>query len=442
MGSVVAGLLEQVPIPEMFLVRQIFPKERIERGDIRDVLRGKLEDKQVGQTIKPGMRIAITAGSRGIANVDLITRSLVDYVREKGGEPFIVAAMGSHGGATADGQRKILAKLGITEQAMGCPVKTDMDVRTIGTNEKGEEVSIDKNAYEADGIIVSCRIKPHTCFRGPYESGIMKMMAIGLGKQAGAERCHAKGFQHMAENIPLYGKTVLKNAKILFAAAVVENAFDETAEFHVLHPGEIETEEPKLLETARSKLPQIYVPSCDVLICDTIGKNFSGSGMDANITGTFVTPYAYGGLKSQRVAILDLSDESYHNGCGCGMAHAATRRFFDKMDFELTYPNVITSTVIENVRIPMILETDRQAIQVCIRTCTDVEKEDIRIVRIANTSQVEYLYLSKAYYQEALKNPKLEILSEPQEMCFDENGNLLDLGQIGPLTQQKKKAGI
>lgn len=179
-------------------------------------------------------------------------------------------------------------------------------------------------------------------------------------------------------------------------------------------------------------LPQIYVPSCDVLICDTIGKNFSGSGMDANITGTFVTPYAYGGLKSQRVAVLDLSDESYHNGCGCGMAHATTRRFFEKMDFELTYPNVITSTVIENVRIPMVLENDRQAIQACIRTCTDIDKENPRIVRIANTSQVEYIYLSEAYYEEALKNSNMEVLTKPQDMRFDKQGGLLDLGHIGP----------
>ena len=432
MGGVVAGLLEDVEIPKMFKVKQLFHKGRIERGDIPAALRDKLEEKKAGNAIKPGMRIAITAGSRGIANVDVITRSIVDYVREKGGEPFVVAAMGSHGGATSEGQREILAKLGITEETMRCPIKTDMAVRVVGKNQKGEEVSIDKNAYEADGIIVSCRIKPHTCFRGPYESGIMKMMAIGLGKQAGAERCHARGFGHMAENIPLYGKTVLKNTNILFAAAVLENAFDETAVFSVLWPDEIEEEEPKLLEQARSMLPQIYVPSCDVLICDTIGKNFSGSGMDANITGTFVTPYAYGGLKSQRVAVLDLSDESYHNGCGCGMAHATTRRVVEEMDVELTYPNVITSTVIENVRIPMVLENDRQAIQVCIRTCTDIDKENPRIVRIANTSQVEYIYLSEAYYEEALKNSNMEVLTKPQDMRFDKQGGLLDLGHIGP----------
>ena len=433
MGNVVEGLLAGVKIPKMFKVKQKFPKERIARTDIPAVLRLKLEERGVGKSIKPGMQIAITAGSRGIANVDVITRTIVEYVREKGGRPFIVAAMGSHGGAASEGQREILSKLGITEASMGCPIKTDMAVQPIGRNLRGEEVSIDKNALEADGIIVSCRIKPHTCFRGPYESGIMKMMAIGLGKQAGAEQCHSRGFQHMAENIPLYGRTILENTNILFAAAVLENAFDETKEFHILWPNEIEEEEPRLLEKAKSLLPQIYVPSCDVLVCDTIGKNFSGSGMDANITGTFVTPYAYGGLKSQRVAILDLSDESYHNGCGCGMAHAATRRFFEKMDFELTYPNVITSTVIENVRIPMILANDKQAIQVCIRTCTDIDKENPKIVRIANSSHVEYIYLSEAYYREALLDSRMEVQSEPQEMQFDASGNLKDLGFIEPV---------
>lgn len=430
MESVVANLLENVKIPKMFKVKQIFPKDRIERTYIPSEMRKLLLEERFSGQIKPGMKIAVTAGSRGIANADLITKVIVDYVREKGADPFVVAAMGSHGGATSEGQRAILAKLGITEETMGCPVKTDMDVVSVGRNAEGTEVKMDKNAFEADGIILNCRIKPHTCFRGPYESGIMKMMAIGLGKQAGAEICHARGFQHMAHNIPLFGKTVLEHAPVLFAVAVLENAFDETAKFVVLNHDEIEEKEPELLEEAKNMLPKIYVPECDVLICDTIGKNFSGSGMDANITGTFVTPYAHGGLKSQRVAVLDLSDESYHNGCGCGMAHATTRRFFEKMDFELTYPNVITSTVIENVRIPMVLANDRQAIQVCIRTCTDIDPEKVRIVRIANSSEVEYIYLSEAYYDLAAAEPRFQVLTEPEEMGFDSEGNLVDLGNI------------
>ena len=192
MGSVVANLLENVKIPKMFKVKQIFPKDRIERIYIPSEMRKLLLEERFSGQIKPGMKIAVTAGSRGIANADLITKVIVDFVKEKGADPFVVAAMGSHGGATSEGQRAILAKLGITEETMGCPVKTDMDVVSVSRNAEGTEVKMDKNAFEADGIILNCRIKPHTCFRGPYESGIMKMMAIGLGKQAGAEICHAR----------------------------------------------------------------------------------------------------------------------------------------------------------------------------------------------------------------------------------------------------------
>lgn len=258
----------------------------------------------------------------------------------------------------------------------------------------------------------------------------MKMMTIGLGKQAGASVCHAAGFKYMAKYVPMFGRAILKHANILFAVAVLENAYDETERIVALNHDEIEEEEPKLQEISKSLLSRICVPECDVLVCDVIGKNFSGSGMDPNITGTFVTPYASGGLKSQRVAVLDLSKESHHSGVGIGMAHATTRRFFDKMDFELTYPNLITSTVIENARIPLVMKNDKEAIQVCVRTCTDVDHDKIRIVRIANSLKVEHILLSEAYYDEVKNNPDFTIESEPQEMDFDEDGNLRDLGQI------------
>lgn len=431
MKSVVSGLLENVAIPRMFQVRQIFPEEKIEEDQISKILHEKMEEDKFASQITPGMTVAITVGSRQIANILTITKTIVDFVKEKGGKPFIVAAMGSHGGATEEGQREILKNYGVTEESMGCPVKCSMEVVKIGTNEEGMDVLIGKDAAEADGIIVNCRIKPHTCFRGPYESGIMKMMTIGLGKQAGADVCHEAGFGQMAKYVPMFGRAILKCANILFAVAVLENAYDQTAKIAVVNHDEIEEQEPGLLEEAKSLLPCIVVPECDVLICDVIGKNFSGSGMDPNITGTFVTPYASGGLKSQRVAILDLSKESHHSGCGMGMAHATTRRFFDKVDFDLTYPNLITSTVVENARVPMVMKNDKEAIQVCIRTCTGIDKNNVRIVRIANSLQVEHIMLPEAYYEEAKKNPRLIIESEPKEMEFDEDGNLIGVGKIG-----------
>lgn len=430
MEGVVSKLVENVMIPKMFKVRQIFPHDGIEVSEIPEKINELMSREELKNQIKPGMKIAITAGSRGIANVDLITKSIVDFVKNLGAEPFIVAAMGSHGGATSEGQRAILRNLGITEESMGCEIKSSMEVVKIGVTEEGLDVKISKDAWEADGIIISCRIKPHTCFRGPYESGIMKMMTIGLGKQAGAEVCHAAGFKHMAEHVPMFGKAILKNANILFAVAVLENGFDETAKIIALNHDEIEEKEPEYLKEAKALLPRIYVDECDVLVCDTIGKNFSGSGMDANITGTFATPYASGGLKSQRVAVLDLSEESHNNACGMGMAHATTRRLFEKIDVEQTYPNLITSTVIENARIPLVMKNDREAIQLCIRTCTEIDKANPRIVRIANSMNIEHIYLSEAYYQDALKNPNLVVESEPEPVQFDKDGNLMDLGRI------------
>lgn len=430
MANIVSNLLKNVEIPRMFKVKQNFPTEHIKAEDIHNAVMTSLNSKRALNEIVPGTNIAITAGSRGIANIGVILRTLVAAVKGRGATPYLVAAMGSHGGATSEGQRAVLEGYGITEESMGCSIKTDMDVVEIGVNAEGKRVYIGKNAAEADGIILCNRIKPHTCFRGPYESGLVKMMAIGLAKQAGAEACHKEGFGKMAKNIQLFGKTVLEKTPILFGVAVLENAYDETAKIVTLHKNEIICEEPKLLKEALALLPRIYVPECDVLICDKIGKNYSGSGMDANITGTFVTPYASGGLKSQRVAVLDLSNESHGNGTGCGMAHATTRRFFEKMDFEQTYPNLLTSTVIENARIPMVFKNDKEAIQACIHTCTNIGEQGVRIVRIANSMEIEHILLSENYYEEVEKCPGLEIETEPSEMLFDGKGNLVSLGKI------------
>ena len=431
MESIVSGLLEAVPIPRVARVRQRFPDEHIPADRLPDHILGLLAQKGVAAGIRPGMKIAITAGSRGIRNIPLILGTLVRFVRDCGGEPYLVAAMGSHGGATSRGQREVLAGLGITEETVGCPIRSGMEVVPAGRNAEGAQVYMSRDAAQADGVIVCNRIKPHTCFRGPCESGLMKMMAIGLGKQVGADWCHKEGFQNMAKNVRLFGAAVLEALPVLFGVGVLENAYDRTAEVVVLDREEIPEKEPDYLKKAMGLLPRIHVPECEVLVVDTIGKNFSGGGMDANITGTFVTPYASGGLRSQRVAVLDLSPESHHNGTGCGMAHATTRRFFDKMDWEQTYPNVITSTVIENVRIPMVLKNDREAIQVCLRTCTGVGPQGPRLVRIANSMELTRIYLSENYLPQIAGHPYLEQETEVMELPFDQAGNLTDLGRFG-----------
>lgn len=420
----VADLVSDQKLPRMFRVRQKFSRERILPEEIPGVIENLMSEDKFSSQIKPGMRIAITAGSRGIANVALITKCIADFVKSKGANPFVVPAMGSHGGATAEGQTAILNGYGITEEYIGCPILSSMEVKKIGVNEEGMDVYIDRYAAEADGIIVSCRIKPHTAFRGPYESGIMKMMTIGLGKQHGAEVCHEAGFKHMAKYVPMFGKAILENAPVLFAVASIENAYDETAKLAAVNADEVVEKEPPLLKEAFANMPRILVDECDVLVVDQIGKNFSGDGMDPNITGTFCTPYATGGIKSQRVCVLDLSPETHGNGIGLGYSSATTKRVFDQLDFASMYPNAITCTVLGGVRIPIIMESDREAIQVCVRTCNEIDKENPRIVRIPNSLHIEHIMLSEAYYDEAEENPDIEILSEPEYLPFDEEGNL------------------
>ena len=421
-----SGYLKDTYIPKMFRARQDFPRPRIEKEAIPGMIFDLLNDEKFASRVKPGMRIAITAGSRGIANNDLTTRTLADWVKSRGAHPFIVPAMGSHGGATAEGQAQILAGYGIDEEHMGCPIISSMETVKIGQTEEEHprDVFIDRNAFESDGIILGCRIKPHTAFRGPYESGLMKMMAIGLGKQYGAEACHEQGFGNMAKNVPLFGKCIIKNAPILFGVPTIENADDETCGIYAVAAEDIEAEEPELLKKAFSMMPKILVDSCDVLVVDAIGKNFSGDGMDPNITGTFCTPYATGGINAQRVAVLDVSPESHGNGIGLGYASATTERVYGQLDLASMYPNAITCTVLGGVRIPIVLRNDRECIQCCIKSCNMIDKSNPRVVRIPNSLHLQHILLSEAYLEEAKSIPGLVIESEPFEMEFNQEGNL------------------
>lgn len=421
---VVADLVKDTYVPKMFRIRQSFPRPRIDPKDIPEVIAGLLNQDKFASRVKPGMRIAITAGSRGVANVALTTKCIVDFCKSRGAKPFVVPAMGSHGGATAEGQRAILEGYGVTEEYIGCPIVSSMEVKKIGVNAEGKEVFIDKNAAESDGIILGCRIKPHTAFRGPYESGLMKMMAIGLGKQHGAEQVHEEGFKNMAKNVPLFGRCILQNAPILFGVPTIENAFDETCKIVAVAAEEIDDLEPVLLQEAFSYMPRILVDECDVLVVDQIGKNFSGDGMDPNITGTFCSEYATGGIRAQRVVVLDLSPETHGNGIGLGYSSATTKRVFDQLDLPSMYPNAITCTVLGGVRIPIVMESDREAIQVCIKTCNEIDKTRPRVVRIPNSLHLEHIMLSESYWEEAQANPAITIESEPEYLPFDEDGNL------------------
>lgn len=422
----VSRLLKDVPLPKMFHASQRFPDAHIEREAIEKTIFEEISRSGMAERVRPGMRVAITAGSRGIRNVDEITRSVVAFVKSRGATPFIVPAMGSHGGATAEGQKEMLAGYGITEEAMGCEIRSSMETVLLGHSELGKPVYMDKNAYESDGVIVSCRLKPHNAFRGPVESGPCKMMTVGLGKQKGAEQVHSDGMDIIAQNIPTMAKVTLGTGKILFAIPCLENAYDQTLLFEAIPAEKILDREPELLKIAFANMPSILVGEGDVLIVDRIGKNFSGTGVDPNITGTFSTPYATGGVRVQRTCFLNLTEESHGNSLGVGLASAITRRIFDQIDADAMYTNCITSTVIKSAMVPCVLSTDKEAVQFCIRTSNRIDKDNPRIIRIQNSLHVGQVMLSEAYYADVLvgKYTGLTALDAPEDIQFNEEGTL------------------
>lgn len=431
MSGIISRLCAEVELPRMLRVKQLFDRDSIDPEDIPRAVFAQLSRPELGDPIKPGKRIAITCGSRGVANVAIITRAIADFVKSRGASPFVVPAMGSHGGASAEGQKALIAGYGVTEEFVGCPIVSSMETVVIGQSEPGKDgqpscgVRIDRNAAESDGIIVAGRIKPHTDFHGPYESGIMKMMAIGLGKREGADICHQNGFGEMAYMVPAFGKTIIKNAPVILGFGILENAYCQTCKFAALRPDEIEEREPALLEEARSHLPVILFDKTDVLVVDRIGKDISGDGMDPNITGASpCSPWVTGGIKAIRTAVLDLTPETHGTAMGIGAAHTTTRRLFDKIDYEATYVNAVTSRGIDFVRIPCILDNDREAIQLALRTCIGHDKDHPRIIRIADSLHTETIWISEAMEGEARANKGLEILSGPQDWPFDKDGNL------------------
>lgn len=422
--GVVSELCSGVKLPKMVKIKQNFNRDCIPKEQIPQVVFEQLGREEIKSQIKPGMSVAITCGSRGVANINIIIKAIVDFVKSCGGNPFVFPAMGSHGGATAEGQREMIEGYGVTEEFIGCPIKSSMETKRIGTTEEGHPVLIDKNAAEADAIIVCGRIKAHTAFNGPVESGLMKMMTIGMGKQQGAEVCHESGFKHMARLVQVFGNAIRKNSNVICGLGLIENAFDDTNKIVGLTNEEIPEKEPALLLEAKALMGKLLFDTADVVVVDRIGKNVSGDGMDPNVTGTFGTPYAKGGIGAKRVVVLDLTEETHGNANGVGMADVTTKRLVDKANWEITYPNAITSTVISMVKIPAFMKNDKEAIQLGLRICNETDKENPRMIRIKDTMHLEYIYISEALLEEAKQNPSIEIVGEIEEWPFDENGNL------------------
>lgn len=415
-------LVSKTPLPRMHRIRQSF--ERVACADVAESVRSALWKCPATQAVRPGTRIAITAGSRGIFNIAEILRVIVEELQHAGADPFVVPAMGSHGGATDAGQVEVLHHLGITTAFLGCPIESTMRVATIGTTAQGRPVQIDAYAAAADGIIVVNRIKPHTSFTGPYESGLMKMLAIGLAKQQGAQVCHQEGYAHMAENIEQYGRAILSSANILLGVAILENAYDQTSEIYALTAAEIPLREPELLQRAKALMPRIMLSDIDVLVVDRMGKNISGLGMDPHITGKFATKYASGPPEPGKLVVLALTEETHGNANGIGVADVTTRQLLESFDAEMTYPNALTATLTQAVRMPMVMDNQKLAIQTGIQTAAGFDKGKIRLVRLRDTLQLGEIYISQAMLPEALANPHITVLSEAEEWKFDEQGNL------------------
>ena len=420
--SIIDELLQNIPLPKMAKVQQAFPDEKIENFD--EALLESLQREEIRQMVKPGMEIAIAAGSRGVDKFVETVAGTVKFLQDLGAKPFIVPSMGSHGGATAEGQKAVLAHLGVTEESVNAEIRSSMEVIEIGKLPNGLPVYVDKIASQADGIVVINRVKPHTAFRGKVESGIMKMMAIGLGKQKGAEACHQLGFKHMGKHIIEMSHIILEKMPILFGVATVENAFDKVAHVEVLLPGEIEERETELQKLAKKLLPKIHFDNIDVLVIDEIGKNISGDGMDPNITGRYPTPYAHGGPEVTKMIVLDLTPETEGNANGVGTADFTTQRLIDKTNFPATYANGLTSTVVAPTKAATTLANDQLALKAAVKTCNILDFTKVKMVRIKNTLELSEIEVSEALLPEVEANEALTQASNLYEFTFDDEGNL------------------
>lgn len=378
-----------------------------------------------GVTIRSGSRIAVAVGSRGIANLVAIVRQVVQWVKQAGGEPFIVPAMGSHGGATAEGQRRLLEDYGLTEEGCGAAIRSSMAVVQLPADDAGVGVYFDEQAAGADGTIVINRVKPHTSFHGPYESGLMKMIAIGLGKHAQALAIHDLGVPGLREVMPKVARAILRHGNILLGLAIVENAYDQTMLVRAIPASRISDEEPPLLDLARANLPRLPVDDIDILIVDQIGKDISGVGMDTNVIGRLKIP-GQPEPQSPRIRMIvacDLSPGTHGNALGIGLADVTTRRLFEKIDLAATYANVVTTTFLERGKIPIIARTDREALQIAMRGCGLADARTARIVRLRNTLRLDELLVSPAVAQELQGRGGIEANVAATEL-FDRQGCL------------------
>ena len=411
--------------PLMYLVRQTFTRER--ESDVGVAVQREFNRILASVRIKRGARVGITVGSRGIHDIARIARALVDLLKDAGAAPFIFPAMGSHGGATAEGQAAVLRHYGVTEESMGCPVISSLEIVSLGRSAEGIPVYLGKHAAEADHVVVLNRVKPHTEFKGRIESGLAKMLLIGMGKCEGARIYHRAfadlGFDRIVESvIPI----VLEKARVLFGLAIVENAYDETAQLRGLLPAEMLDQERLLLLKAKELAPALPFDDIDVLIVDEMGKNISGAGLDTNVIGRFYNLVAHEPQRPRikRIYVRDITSESMGNATGIGLADFVHRRIVEKVDHGATRANCLTASNPEKARIPIACESDHEALKYCFETIGLTPPERARVIRIQNTLRLDVLQISSALMELRPGRQDLTVLSNPEVMDFDPSGSL------------------
>lgn len=407
--------------PKLIKIRQKFDTSKI--TDIENEILNEFGLIEADKKIKQGMNIAVTAGSRGISNIDLIISTICKYVKSKGANPFVVPAMGSHGGATAEGQIKILEKLGITKESVNAPIVSSMEVVKLGDTSNKSPVYMDKNAYNSDGIIVVNRVKPHTDFSGPTESGLLKMIAVGLGKQKGCASMHTYG---LGETIPKAAKVALKKAPILMGLAILENSKDETYKLKAVLPESFEEQEKKLLIEAKSIVPKIPCDYLDILVVNEMGKTYSGTGMDTKVIGRMKV---FGEVEPEKpsikkVVVLNLSESSYGNALGIGLADITTKKLVDAIDYDAMYANIISTTFLERGKTPVTLPDDENAIYTALNTIGSVKPENAKLAIIHNTLNLEELYVTESVLS-SINAESIEVLDTNVIVKFNEKGNLI-----------------
>ena len=419
--------------PNIFRVRQHFDAPRVD--DVAGEVAKQLSQLQLGEKIQPGQSVAISAGSRGIANIQIIIKAVADHLNSIGAAPFIVPAMGSHGGGTAEGQQGILEQYGITEQFCGCPIKASMETVVVCDAAEGFPVHFDKHAHEADHVMVVGRVKPHTNFSGDIESGLMKMMLIGLGKHAGAKIYHRAIKDYtFGQIVRSVGREVLAKCRIVAGLGIVENSYDETARIEAVAPNDFEEREKLLLVLAKKWMPQLPFESADILVLDEIGKDISGSGMDTNVVGRKYHDHKAAEdetPKIKNIIVRGLTSATHGNASGIGLAEFCRSSLVEQMDAHITRINCITGGHSTGAMVPLDYETDREILDVALVSIGLTEPPNAGFMWARNTLDIAEIECSEVYLEEARGRDDLEVLCEPRPMPLGDDGNLPPISQLG-----------